>query len=301
MRTIVLAAALITGVGCGGAGRGVGEATGPGGTTASAPEPVAVAAARYAAWATPAALPEDAPAWLAGRWRTTDGRTVEHWVGARGRLWGVALNLARPGDAAFEVMYAERLGPTWTFFAMPGGADPTPFPEGKRNAEQIAFSRGGQDFPGMILYGRKGDAGLTATLTGGGPKLELIYAVDDAPVPGELATADAALGAAFEDGPEATFALLHDDVALTGGARSVRVREGVEAALAPLVAPPELLRLDAVTGGLGPDGQTGYTLGDYARQGGAEHGVYVAIWVKDGPAGAWRLRHLHLGPPTPGS
>lgn len=250
-------------------------------SVASAPA-AAPRSAPLAAFSTPRttlAPPPTAPAPLAGRWRTTDGRTIEHWIAADTRLWGVSLSAD-----SFEIMLAERLGPRWAYYAMPNGGDPRPFPEVARASDSILFNRGGGDFPVQIEYRLRDDGHtLIATLSGNGQSLELVHAPDDEPPPRELIPLDRALSAA----------LLDPDAALATVSAAHRGRPAVERALRELGA----VTLSPFTAGLGPDGQSAYTLGDYEIADTHVRGIYVAIWVRrDG--GAFRLRHLNLGPGT---
>ena len=167
---------------------------------------------------------------------------------------------------------------------MPNGGDPRPFPEVSRSptADAILFSRRGTDFPAQIEYRLRDPSTLVATLSGGGPTLELVHAPDDDLPPPALAALD--------------LSNLDLDVALTTVSQAHRGRPAVERALTELTRAGGL-ELSPFTGGLGPDGQSAYTLGDYDNHANGVRGIYVAIWIKrDG--GPFLLRHLHLGPGT---
>ena len=106
---------------------------------------------------------------LTGYWLScSPGREVsETWSDARaGMMIGSAITLEN-GKSSWEF---SRIGPSaagLSYFALPGGQEPTEFPisKTKSSATKLVFENLGHDFPQRVIYAREGGK-LSARIEG---------------------------------------------------------------------------------------------------------------------------------------
>jgi hypothetical protein len=110
----------------------------------------------------------DLPAWLAGHWTTSGGKTTteEMWLApASGLMVGVSRTVG--GKAPFfEFIRIEARGDAIVFVAQPRGVPPTEFAAIKVEADAIVFENPTHDFPQRIVYRRAGDDRIDARIEG---------------------------------------------------------------------------------------------------------------------------------------
>ena len=103
--------------------------------------------------------PPPMPAFLAGCWERTEGKswTQECWMEPRG---GLMLGAAREGTGEtikiWEQMTIEQTADgTMTFYASPRGQDRTPFKLEYASATEVRFTNAANDYPQRIRYALK--------------------------------------------------------------------------------------------------------------------------------------------------
>jgi hypothetical protein len=121
--------------------------------------------------AEPAAQPGVADfAWLAGRWQfEQDGRVVsEEWMApAGGTMLGMSrtVKAGRTVEYEFIVLRADESG-TLQYIASPSGQTPTTFKLISLGDGSAVFENKANDFPQRIIYTRKPDGSLLASIEG---------------------------------------------------------------------------------------------------------------------------------------
>ncbi|UXI66866.1 DUF6265 family protein [Tahibacter amnicola] len=114
------------------------------------------------------AFAADFPAWLAGHWRTIDGKrtTDEVWLApADGLMTGMSRS-SGDGKPFFEFIRIHRRDAVLVYSAQPGGGSPTDFPLKSADADQYTFENPAHDFPQRIIYRRVDATHVTARIEG---------------------------------------------------------------------------------------------------------------------------------------
>jgi hypothetical protein len=119
-----------------------------------------------------AAMLQPAPAapdlsWLAGYWLScADGNEVsETWSDERGGTMAGTTLTTRGGETSFEFARIG-LSPTGlSFFAQPGGGEPTQFVLAEAGPSHAIFANPAHDFPQRVIYRRDGER-LAARIEG---------------------------------------------------------------------------------------------------------------------------------------
>jgi hypothetical protein len=105
--------------------------------------------------------------WLAGYWLScADGGEVsETWSDVRGGMMAGTTLTTRGSETSFEFA---RIAPSpagLSFFAQPGGREPTQFLLAESGPSHAIFANPGHDFPQRVIYRREGDR-LAARIEG---------------------------------------------------------------------------------------------------------------------------------------
>ena len=92
--------------------------------------------------------------------------TEEHWIAPKGGIMlGVNRGVSRNGKASFEFLRIAETPDGITYFASPGGKEPTPFLLKESTADSVTFENPDHDFPQRVVY-RKVDGNLIARIEG---------------------------------------------------------------------------------------------------------------------------------------
>ena len=115
--------------------------------------------------------------WLAGGWETAkDGErwTDEHWTTpSGGAMLGMSRTVKVGALAEFEYLRIVQKGDEIVYVAQPGGRAPgtefkmTSLTEGAAGYRRVMFENPDHDFPKRILYVRRADGTLVATVDAG--------------------------------------------------------------------------------------------------------------------------------------
>lgn len=116
--------------------------------------------------ADPAATTADL-GWMAGYWLDCDGKHVaESWTWLGGdTLTGVGTTRGESRTSFEFLIVRPGQDGTPTYYAMPGGAPPTPFALTALDGQSATFENPENDFPQTIRYAREGDV-MTARIEG---------------------------------------------------------------------------------------------------------------------------------------
>jgi hypothetical protein len=139
VRTGAMGIALLLAAGCGG---GAAAAPAGGGSEAAGG---ARSAARDAARSM-------GLAWLAGSWRTGDGRAAERWQAVGDVLVGIGFGNDGSVTRSFEVMVVHVGGERLVFTARPNGRSAVAFPQEARGERSITFGNPAHDDPKRVEY-----------------------------------------------------------------------------------------------------------------------------------------------------
>ncbi|HTK69638.1 MAG TPA: DUF6265 family protein [Candidatus Eisenbacteria bacterium] len=123
--------------------------------------------------------------WLAGDWETANAAerwTDEHWTTPAG---GVMLGMSRTVKAGalseFEYLRIVQKGDDLVYIAQPGGRAPgtefkmTSLSDGAAGYHRVVFENPEHDFPKRILYVRRSDGTLVATVDAGEGEKAVTY------------------------------------------------------------------------------------------------------------------------------
>lgn len=115
-----------------------------------------------------AANAAELPAWLAGHWKTSNGKTTteEIWLAPADGLMVGAGRTAGGKKPFFEFLRIEARGDALVFVAQPRGAAPTEFAAIKVEADSVTFENPQHDFPQRVIYRRAGADRLDARTEG---------------------------------------------------------------------------------------------------------------------------------------
>lgn len=115
--------------------------------------------------------------WLAGGWETSNAAerwTDEHWSApAGGAMLGMSRTVKAGALAEFEYLRIVQKGDDLVYIAHPGGRAPgtefkmTSLTEGAAGYRRVMFENPDHDFPKRILYVRRADGTLVATVDAG--------------------------------------------------------------------------------------------------------------------------------------
>lgn len=226
--------------------------------------------------------------WWLGDWRSTDGKSEEHWTAAAGALYGIGLH-----DGGFEAMIvddADNGGPAdgiLRFIAMPGGTRSVEFRADTVDDTSALFANPAHDDPKTIGYARTGDT-LRATLHGE-QTITFDFARADLPRAPELEKADLAFSDETQkrgaDGWMAAFdpsgAMMRRGERITGPAIGEMMK--------PLFAEGSLVWAPIDSGARG---DIGFTVGKAQFTGkrpeDSWRSTYVTIWKRQ-PDKSWKV------------
>jgi hypothetical protein len=130
------------------------------------------AAATHAVTEPTPQVPDEALAWMEGKWcgKDEDQQIEETWFAPHAdETTGMSRTIAGGRVISFEFMRIANLEGTWTLIAQPGGAPPTNFARTDGGEGWIRFENKQHDYPQRIEYKRTAE-GLTAEI--GGPGAE---------------------------------------------------------------------------------------------------------------------------------
>ena len=131
-----------------------------------------VLATLYAAPSPATAQPysDDQLAWFTGCWQILQGDRVidEQWMAPGGGLMlGMSRTVRAGRTSAIEFITLRVVEGRFVYEANPSGQRPTPFTATFVSAERAVFENPAHDFPKRIIYERKGDAALVASIDDG--------------------------------------------------------------------------------------------------------------------------------------
>ena len=110
--------------------------------------------------------------WIAGSWETVPGgkrQIEEHWTGAAGAtMMGMSRSVAGEKTVEFEFLRIEQRADGIYYVAHPQGRCPaTDFKLTRASASESVFENPQHDFPKRIIYRKRADDSLTASIDGG--------------------------------------------------------------------------------------------------------------------------------------
>lgn len=111
-------------------------------------------------------------AWMAGGWQTDPGgraQIEEHWTRpAGGSMLGLGRTIAGGRTVEFEYLRIEQRSDAIYYVAHPKARCPgTDFKLTRVAAEEAVFENPQHDFPKRVIYRKKADGSLTASIDGG--------------------------------------------------------------------------------------------------------------------------------------
>jgi uncharacterized protein DUF6265 len=123
--------------------------------------------------------------WLAGGWETANAAerwTDEHWTTpAGGVMLGMSRTVKAGAIAEFEYLRIVQKGDDLVYIAHPGGRAPgtefkmTSLTDGAAGYRRVVFENPEHDFPKRILYVRRADGTLVATVDAGEGEKTVTY------------------------------------------------------------------------------------------------------------------------------
>lgn len=123
--------------------------------------------------------------WLAGGWETANAAerwTDEHWTTpAGGAMLGMSRTVKAGALSEFEYLRIVQKGDDLVYIAHPGGRAPgtefkmTSLTEGAAGYRRVVFENPEHDFPKRILYVRRPDGTLVATVDAGEGEKTVTY------------------------------------------------------------------------------------------------------------------------------
>jgi hypothetical protein len=135
--------------------------------------PALLVAAFLSPGASAASPPDELAAtlgWLQGCWQPdgADTGSTEQWSSAAGAVMlGFGRTVADGKLRSYEFMQLREDPPgKLTFIAQPSGRPPTAFPLLRHTGDEFVFENLGHDFPQRVIYRRKGDNALHASIEG---------------------------------------------------------------------------------------------------------------------------------------
>jgi hypothetical protein len=109
-------------------------------------------------------------AWIAGEWEGTLGTSMveERWTPAAGGAMLAISRTTRNGTtmSAFEFLCIAERGGSLVYTAMPNAGAPTDFVLTAIAADSASFENPANEFPKKIVYAKRPDGGLDATISG---------------------------------------------------------------------------------------------------------------------------------------
>lgn len=116
-------------------------------------------------------------AWFAGCWQIARGDEVidEQWMTPRaGVMLGMSRTVRAGRTTATEFVALRVVDGRVVYEANPSGQAPAAFPATTLSSDRAVFENPSHDYPKRIVYERKGDAALTASIDdgAGGRKVE---------------------------------------------------------------------------------------------------------------------------------
>ena len=103
--------------------------------------------------------------WLAGSWRTGDGRAAERWQAVGDVLVGIGFGNDGSVTRSFEVMVVHVDGERLVFTARPNGRTAVAFPQEARGDRSVTFANPAHDDPKRVGYAM--DEGVLVAATEG--------------------------------------------------------------------------------------------------------------------------------------
>lgn len=103
--------------------------------------------------------------WLAGSWRTGDGRAAERWQAVGDVLVGIGFGNDGSVTRSFEVMVVHVDGDQLVFTARPNGRSAVAFPQETRGDRSVTFANPAHDDPKRVAYAM--DDGMLVAATEG--------------------------------------------------------------------------------------------------------------------------------------
>jgi hypothetical protein len=119
-------------------------------------------------------------AWLTGCWQIARGEQVidEQWMAPRaGVMLGMSRTVRAGRTTATEFVTLRIVDGTIVYEANPSGQKPTPFRATTASPDRAVFENPSHDYPKRIVYERKADAAITASIDDGvgGKRVEYPY------------------------------------------------------------------------------------------------------------------------------
>ena len=127
-------------------------------------------AALFASAQSPKANDVTQLAWFAGCWQISRGDQVidEQWMTPRaGVMLGMSRIVRAGRTTATEFVTLRVVDGGVVYEATPSGQKPTPFPATTVSPDRAVFENAAHDYPKRIIYERKGESSLTASIDDG--------------------------------------------------------------------------------------------------------------------------------------
>lgn len=110
-------------------------------------------------------------AWMSGDWQSPAGEPAqieEHWTKpGGGTMIGMGRTIVGDKTVEFEYLRIEQRGGDIFYVASPQGRPPTDFKLTRLSAEEAVFENPTHDFPKRVIYGKKSDGTMVASIDGG--------------------------------------------------------------------------------------------------------------------------------------
>jgi len=110
-------------------------------------------------------------AWMSGDWQTAKGGRAqidEHWtLPAGGTMLGVGRTIVGDKTVEFEFLRIEQRADGIFYVASPNGGPTTDFKLTRLSGQEVMFENPEHDFPKRIIYRKKSDGSMVASVDGG--------------------------------------------------------------------------------------------------------------------------------------
>jgi hypothetical protein len=118
----------------------------------------------------PASVQVDQLAWFSGCWQIARGDQLvdEQWMAPRGNVMLGMSRTTRGGrTTAIEFVTLRLVDGRIVYEANPSGQKPTSFPATTASPDRAVFENPSHDYPKRIIYERRGDTAITASIDDG--------------------------------------------------------------------------------------------------------------------------------------